>query len=187
MTAQCNSSEVRISLAYNILGGFNLPLSIIYFLYWWTDGRSRGGRTEVRTAEEEETEPSSGREEGTLAFSIFFVIFYFFLYGGHMMYSTYLTEIGVNGPLHVAKPTMVYMTSAFWASSLVGRILGIFIAAILGMEKLIIGYLVLLLLFLTVLVFTMAHSQIMFWIATCRVGVFIDVYTGAGYGWCAGA
>ncbi|XP_071100558.1 sodium-dependent glucose transporter 1-like [Haliotis cracherodii] len=182
-SSRCLPQDVNLTYAYFILAVLVLPPALAFFIYW---RRSKGESTDeaVRVTREQ-----VANEENTqtlvVLFSVLFVILYFPLLGSSVMYSTYLTEFGVKGPLHLQKPKMVLMTSLYWGSSLLGRIISIFLTPFIGVEKLIYCCMIPLLISETVLVFTVQYSEIILWICTCTIGLFISPFVGAGYAWCA--
>ncbi|XP_067665178.1 major facilitator superfamily domain-containing protein 4A-like [Haliotis asinina] len=180
---RCLPQDVYITYAYYVLAILVLPPAIAFFVYWRQNmGKSSDDAVDVIREDVTNHEP---RQTLVKLFSVLFVILYFPLLGSSVMYSTYLTEFGVKGPLHLEKPKMVMMTSLYWGSSLLGRIIAVFLTPFIGVEKLIYCSMVPLLIGETVLVFTVQYSEVILWVCTCTIGLFISPYVGAGYAWCA--
>ncbi|XP_046561695.1 sodium-dependent glucose transporter 1-like [Haliotis rubra] len=180
---RCLPQDVYITYAYYILAILVLPPAFAFFIYW-RQNKGKSSDDAVRVTREDLTNHEP-KQALVILFSVLFVILYFPLLGSSVMYSTYLTEFGVKGPLHLEKPKMVMMTSLYWGSSLLGRIIAIFLTPFIGVEKLIYCCMIPLLIGETVLVFTVQYSEVILWICTCTIGIFISPNVGAGYAWCA--
>ncbi|XP_067664635.1 major facilitator superfamily domain-containing protein 4A-like [Haliotis asinina] len=185
-TEVCTESDTNVRSAYIVMGLVLLPTSLAFFYFWW----KRDACTESISVTKEENQACN--ERGGLQGKMHKVIFYTVLFLSYLpltaltiVFATYLTAFGVEGNLHLPKSTMVYMTSVYWISTLLGRIISTALTPLLGHAKIIIGNFVGLVVSSVLLTSLAPYYESMLWTSTVLLGVFSCPYEGAGLAWAA--
>ncbi|XP_067665677.1 major facilitator superfamily domain-containing protein 4B-like [Haliotis asinina] len=186
-TEVCTESDTHVRSAYVVMGLVLLPTSLAFFYFWWNrDSRwAFAALTESQRQGYQEMEaPNRGRFQVVIFYTVLFLS-YLPLTALTIVFATYLTAFGVESNLHLPKSTMVYMTSVFWISTLLGRIISTILTPQLGHAKIIIGNFAGLVVSSVLLASLAPYYESMLWMSTVLLGVFSCPYEGAGLAWAA--
>ncbi|XP_046368797.2 major facilitator superfamily domain-containing protein 4A-like isoform X1 [Haliotis rufescens] len=185
-TESCTESDTNVRNAYVAMGFVLLPSSFAFFYFWWK--RDASSASVSITEEEIHDRNVGGGLQGKIQIVIFYTVLflsYFPVTALTITFTTYLTAFGVEGSLQLPKSTMVYMTSVFWISTLLGRIVSTALTPLLGHAKIIIGNFVGLVVASVLLIVVAPYYESMLWLSTVLLGVFACPYEGAGIAWAA--
>ncbi|XP_071107157.1 major facilitator superfamily domain-containing protein 4A-like [Haliotis cracherodii] len=183
----CTESDTNVRSAYVAMGFVLLPSSFAFFYFWWKRDSSWASAAITDSQRQDYSQfdiPPIGKFQAVIFYILLFLS-YLPLTSLTIVFATYLTAFGVQGNLQLPKSTMVYMTSVFWISTLLGRIVSTALTPLLGHAKIIIGNFVGLVVASVLLIVVAPYYESMLWLSTVLLGVFACPYEGAGIAWAA--
>ncbi|XP_046368802.2 major facilitator superfamily domain-containing protein 4A-like isoform X1 [Haliotis rufescens] len=186
-TESCTESDTNVRSAYVAMGFVLLPSSFAFFYFWWKRDSSWASAAITDSPGQDYSQfdvPPIGKFQAVIFYTLLFLS-YLPLTALTIVFATYLTAFGVDGHLQLPKSTMVYMTSVFWISTLLGRIVSTALTPLLGHAKIIIGNFVGLVVASVLLIVVAPYYESMLWLSTVLLGVFACPYEGAGIAWAA--
>ncbi|XP_046545853.1 sodium-dependent glucose transporter 1-like [Haliotis rubra] len=182
-TTACSAADTHVQQAYLVLGALTLP-SGIAFIYYWLQSR-RSGTIEHVSLYEDPDDKTKQVVKNKLHYLFLILLFFFFfpIVGNTMLYNTYLTVFGVEGPLHISKTVMMYMTSVFWGGLLVSRVGNMLLTRCCGNFYIILVNCTCLFVSGVTMLSLAGRYEEALWVTTLALGLFSGPYQGAALAW----
>ncbi|XP_071107177.1 sodium-dependent glucose transporter 1-like [Haliotis cracherodii] len=179
----CTAADTNVQQAYIVLGALTLP-SGIAFIYYWLQSRKSVTLDHMSLYENpDDMKNQVVKHKLHYLFLTLLFFFYFPIVGNTMLYNTYLTVYGVEGPLHIPKTSMIYMTSLFWGGLLVSRVGNTLLTRCCGNFYIILVNCTCLLVSGVLLLGLAGRYEAALWVATLALGLFSGPYQGACLAW----
>lgn len=179
-TNLCPAEETQVQIPYLIMGLLTLP-PVVAFMYFYV-------KEKLIDVSSYDVLPSEPRFRGEtrkmrILFAVLLFCFHIPVFGTILAYGDLLVLFGVKGPLDIVMQQMMYMTSLFWGSFLIGRIVACCCSNYIGQFTLMLLNFVGLLA-ISILLITVGDIYVpALWIGSSALGFFSAPYLPGAMAW----